>query len=157
MTKWAEMDARSRDALVAEKVMGGKWMRYHDAGYEDPDSHDNKVHAFIVTGDNFAAFQKYADYVEDTGECARDNYSWIARYTREIAAAWEVVEKMEADGFCPMLVNDDHGNWALTFDAVSELGPEVKWLNVMLDDVVWHPNPADAICHNSLRAKGVEI
>ena len=82
------------DALVAENVMGGKWIRFHDADYPDPDTEDGRVHATIVLPKDFD-FLCPPEYVEDTGECPRTRYSWIPRYSTDIAAAWEVIDKLD--------------------------------------------------------------
>lgn len=101
------------DVLVAEKVMDGKWIRYIDADYSDPDESDFKVHAFLVVRkddiDSFIGPSRWKNnYVLDTGECKRDRFSWVPRYSKEIAAAWEIVEKLRdkvSMGF------DDQGWW----------------------------------------------
>jgi len=89
-----EMTGREIDALVAEKIMDGKWIRYYQADYEDPDSPDGKVHALIVVGKDLEDFLSQDNYVEDTGECKRDGYNWIKEYSSDISYAWEVLEKV---------------------------------------------------------------
>ena len=89
---------REMDALIAEKVMGGKWLRFHDADYQDPDSGDGRVHALIVLPKDFSLLSP-PDYVEDTGECPRDRYGWIPRYSVDITAAWTVVTKLVEQGY----------------------------------------------------------
>ena len=86
------------DALVAEKAMGGKWIRYIDAGYKDPDTSDGRVHAFLVVRkgdlDSFLGAERWKpNYVLDTGECPRDEFRWVPKYSTNIGEAWAVMEK----------------------------------------------------------------
>lgn len=98
-----ELEAgRELDALVSEQAMGGKWIRYYDANYGDPDEEDGRVHAFLVVRqhdlDSFLGPVGHKEYVIDTGECVRDRYSWVPKYSTDIAAAWEVANKIK--GLC---------------------------------------------------------
>ena len=91
---------RELDALVGEKVMGGKWIRFKDANYPDPDEQDGRVHAFLVIPkkdlDSFISGNlSHDNYVLDTGECKRDRVSWVPNYSTDIGEAWKVVEKMK--------------------------------------------------------------
>lgn len=87
------------DAWIAEKVMGGKWVRWHDTNYSDLSTEDGWVHATIILPKDFD-FLCPPDYVEDTGECPRTRFGWIPEYSTDIAAAWEIVERMVDDYSC---------------------------------------------------------
>ena len=93
---------RELDALVAEKAMGGKWIRFSEADYPDPDESDGRVHAFLVVRpddiDSFIGPSRWKNnYVLDSGECKRDRVSWVPRYSEDIAAAFEIMAKL---GIC---------------------------------------------------------
>lgn len=93
------LEGRSLDALIAEKVFGAKWIRFYDAKYWDPDCHDHKVHAMLVLPEDQDFFLKDFShgkymYVEDTGECPRDHYDRVPKYSQDIAAAWLVVQAL---------------------------------------------------------------
>lgn len=80
-------------------------------------------------------------------------YKWLPRaFSTDIAAAWEVVEKLRGDGFEPAIVGDDHGHWAVVYEGVSELGDKVPWLNVPVDEALWAATVPHAICLAALRA-----
>jgi len=113
--KWSEMDARERDALVAEKVMGWepsllKHLRYHG---------DPKIR------------------------------SRLPRFTTEIGPAWEVVKKMEAEG------------WGWTADRRSRAGEPFQYpFRFHRGTDIHRADCADvreSICLAALRAKGVEV
>jgi hypothetical protein len=67
--KWSDMSPRERDALVAEKVMGWKWLRDIDDEYYVFATDDNQYNNRVV-GHDFCP-------------------------SETISAAWEVVEKMD--------------------------------------------------------------
>ncbi len=127
------------NALIAE-MMGGKWIRYHDADYPDPDSGDGKVHALIILPKNFD-FLCPPKYVEDTGECPRDRYGWIPEYSSDFIAAWSAHKFI-------------HDNWsfsqrnryynALTKVMHKRLGTMVAW-----PDLLGFLEPSD-ICRAAL-------
>ncbi len=88
-------------------------------------------------------------------EFARDVAAWgtshhrleaVPGYSTDISAAWEVVEKMEANGYCPSLVNDDHGHWAMSFEGESPITEKCPWVTVHVDEVEWADTAPHAIC-----------
>lgn len=70
---------RELDALVAEKVMGWRWISYNNNGFilVPPDQHSRMKPEYV--------FQDKAGSREHAG---------LPRYSTDIAAAWEVVEKL---------------------------------------------------------------
>ena len=118
------MDTREIDRLVSEKVMGLSVLPIYDDVPPRP-----------ITG-----------YEIHT---APGQYARLPHYSIDIAAAWEVVEKMKADGWA---VNIYSGNgsqcWEAEFghpsDRSQDAGSETS------------PLPL-AICLAALRVKGVEV
>ena len=66
--------------------------------------------------------------------------------------AWEVVLYFESKGWCPNLVNDDNGHWALSFVGLNDL-PPCTYQNVWIDSPEqWCDTAPHAICHTALLA-----
>jgi hypothetical protein len=64
--------------------------------------------------------------------------------------AWEVVLYFESKGWCPNLVNDDAGHWALSFVGVNDLSP-CTYQNVWIDfPEQWCDTAPLAICRSAL-------
>lgn len=88
------MDERAIDVQVAEKVMGWKWMHIlakHNGRNED--------YSRLVPGHTYEAFIEEPNAVWQPGILGvRDNFS-VPHYSSDIAAAWAVVEHMQALGF----------------------------------------------------------
>jgi hypothetical protein len=127
MYKWSEMKPRERDALVAKHVM-------------------------IAIPEK----SEYGIYVNDAGNpisydgwrIGNTWYMHIPFYTTDISAAWEVVEKMVADGWEPHIDYDvNHsGIWEvcfghMSFDAEYHIGKSIT----------------EEICLAALRAVGVDV
>ena len=67
------------------------------------------------------------------------------------------VEKMEAEGYCPSLVNDDHGRWAMSFEGESPIMGKCPYVTVILDEVDWADTAPLAICLAALAAVGASV
>ena len=116
--KWSEMDARERHALVAEKVMG-----WHEGMTRDEWPH-------WFSDEDGAAHMR------------------APSYTTEIGPAWQVVEKMEAEGFDYYIGNDE-----VSFDRGDHMEPDYRCGGAFYDS----GKTPESICLAALRAKGVEI
>lgn len=123
MLKWSELSPRERDALVAEKVMG-----------------------FTVTdwptGKSFPVTSAIA-----AGVLSERQESRIPHYTTQIAAAWEVVEKLRREKMLVTVVSDEDGGW----------NAEMWDYNNRQSGEVFAESAPEAICLAALRACGVEI
>jgi len=128
--KWTEMTPRERDALVAEKVFGNKvsWFSLHvnSLGYEEnlPDKDgDCPMQLMLADGE----------------------WSTIPKYTTDISAAWEVMEKMRKSG-CLVSVHNVFGGYRST---VVPHEHDAFWGDA--------PTAPEAICLAALRAVGVDV
>lgn len=135
---------RYLDALVGEKAMDGKWIRFSDADYPDPDEPDNRVHAFLVVRpDDIESFiggtRGKPNYVLDTGECVRDRFSWVPRYSEKMEDAFQVLDKL---GLVLGRVGDQ---WAAAVSPSCLCGQEVELA----------PTAPLAICAAALRKAGI--
>jgi len=126
---------REIDALVAEKVMGWTLERYEDgrpaktpADYADAANNDGwSWHG--QPGDSEA-------------------YTW--KPSTDIAAAWQVVEKMRAEGWSVQLRSNVYDPF-WDCDAVRGYASTgIKHSGTAIE-------PARAICLAALRAKGIEV
>jgi hypothetical protein len=64
--------------------------------------------------------------------------------------AWEVVLYFENEGWCPNLVNDDAGRWALSFVGMNDM-PPCTYQNVWIDfPEQWCDTAPHAICRSAL-------
>lgn len=130
------MDLRQIDALVAEKVMGFKVV-------DDPLVSLNGVryiHKIEVAWDHGEGFTgKGRQWPERIGT--------LPRYSSEIAAAWQVVERLIALGYRLDI------RWLLSnqWDVIFEKWPDPRRISKA------DPSCALAICLAALRAVGVEV
>lgn len=86
MKPWAEMTARERDALVAEHVMGWRWVKVTpDKAFYGDDA--IKLGGFWLDG----TCSVNTTRADGTPNCPH--------YSTNIAAAWEVVERMGSLGW----------------------------------------------------------
>ena len=145
------MTDRELDALVAEKVMGARWFGTEGA---DPPSLKVKLPRFMVY---VLCLRGGEPNMPDWDVCGRPEI-WndsaldeIPHYSTDIKAAWEVVEKMRADGFVGEFVQDVPDGASARF-----------WDNPLFEAFTETKMPADdtlplAICLAALRAKGVKV
>lgn len=88
---------RELDALIAEKVMGWNKFTSHPEGWTDV----GEGPWFIIPGEI---------------KCEAVRSDEIPAYSTDIAAAWEVVEKMRVDGFNFQIHNvNEQVNWVALF------------------------------------------
>jgi hypothetical protein len=103
----AEIDAmpagREMDALVAEKVMGFVVMRHRDV---DGQHIEHGPDEWMRGPDGEAP--RYAYMVP------------VDHYSTDIAAAWEVVEKLKPDDWAFRVEVLDDGDWWASFSATAE-------------------------------------
>jgi hypothetical protein len=48
-------------------------------------------------------------------------------------------------GYAPCLVSDDNGRWAVSCSGIYPASGEIRWMNVLLDDVIWCDTPESAV------------
>ena len=146
MKDWNAMSPRERDALVAEKVMGREprttWIATNDGG--------KSCCASTSTRGPWRDRADLAEWLEDQQAKGYHRDYEIAkweshpRYTTDIAAAWEVVEKMHGDGRDVWISYFEEGDIQVQVDSAdAHLG-----------------SPASApetICLAALRAMGVDV
>jgi len=121
-----EMTPRERDALVAEKVMGWTVIETDDCGGVDN---------FWLSKDGQHPYHNEFGIDLDLPE-----------YTRLIAAAWKVVEKMEAEGYDYIIAPDEV--------AFATLETAEAWGE---DPTAGNGSIPEAICLAALRAKGIDV
>lgn len=123
MLKWSELSAKERNELVATKVVG--WTR----------------------GEHLGLKRMVWRYPE--GQVI-DGFDWqneVPRFSEEIAAAWEVVEKLRRERMNISVVSDEDGGWNV----------EMWDYNNRQSKEVFADTAPEAICLAALRACGVEI
>jgi hypothetical protein len=76
-------------------------------------------------------------------------------YSSDMAAAWQVVEKLADDGYCPGLIFDDNGHWSLSLDGSQNVptkeGEQDIWTNFYVEADAWFDDAALAICVTVLK------
>lgn len=91
---------------------------------------------------------KLMGFSESARECD------IPDYSTEMEAAWQVVEKLNADGGCYSLINDDAGHWALSSDgqqSIPEKFPGDIWTQFIIEADLWADTAPLAICIAALK------
>ena len=79
-------------------------------------------------------------------------------YSFDISAAWEVVEKLVSEGYCPALIYDDSGHWALSFDGMQSFpvavggDPDEIFTTCFVPKIYWCNTAPLAICRAALLA-----
>ena len=75
----------------------------------------------------------------------------ISHYSTDISAAWEVVLHFMNAGWCPNLINNDNGQWALSFVGVNDIPctSQTSWID---DQRLWCDEAPLAICRAALLA-----
>lgn len=147
MKTWDEMDSRSKDALVATEVMGSD-MRHewdNDGWCEDCGAQETRF-AQMYWDQNPWHQKKHPRPVET--RCNGKPYS------TDIGYAWEVVEKMEADGWRFVLHNGvQHPEYTHRADFHDDVRPFVPDGHHVAGGV----SAPEAICLAALRAKGIDL
>lgn len=131
---------RELDALIAEKVMG--WKRIP----VPPDANGHFAGEALMQTDPPPNFRW-----NPLGKIPFD--TWVPHFSTDIAAAWQVVEKLVAEGYCPALLYDDEGHWGLFFDGVSQAEAQPESY-VVFTTPAWADTAPLAICLAALKAKG---
>ena len=131
---------RELDALVAEKVMGWTWC----AG---PRPFDGMIMRWLFApGKEKLSLAKGN---EPMGSLSMPHYS------TDVAAAWEVVERLVDDGHCPGLIFDDNGHWALPLEGTQNCpmgpGPQDIATSFFIEADMWAETAPLAICRAALR------
>jgi hypothetical protein len=100
----------------------------------------------LVECDRWRAQRYYPpEYIKDKGDCEHEHcrpVGFCTSYSTDIAAAWEVVEKMRADGNEPDVWVDGDGDWRCSV-FVGEPPKEFSW---------YAPTAPLAICRAALLA-----
>jgi hypothetical protein len=142
------MIVREIDALVAEKVLGCHVQRHYFGG-----AVGRKGGEFIYA-DCGCTPPVHGDWGEM--ECGE-----ILGYTTDIAAAWQVVEKLNAEGGCYSLINDDNGHWAMASDGIQNVpdgdDPADIATSFWVEKDLWADTAPMAICLAALKAVGCDL
>jgi hypothetical protein len=128
---------RELDALVAERVMGMVW-RHSDsppAGFRSPRMYDTPWR-WLIPSDNA--------YPRATGD-EKPYLENIPHYSTDIAAAFQVVEKLRADDYQVIVVCEPVGE-------KRQFSCEIARLSDRGSDVETGDTAPLAICHAALRA-----
>lgn len=161
---WLEMSKRERDALVAEKAMGWRWMRYPApnnpelklTGLFPPEApericvangYDQVWEPSDTDAPRFSNW--YACVWWENGELQRG----IPHYSTDIAAAWRVVERLQQRGLTVVVRNGStlgrhYGGCVVR---VLDFKEKQKWEALSLDSA------PEAICLAALKAHGIEL
>jgi hypothetical protein len=96
-----------------------------------------------------------------TGGMDGRGFAWIPRYSEDISAAWEVVERMKTDDWSFRFSNNAWANGqqsAAFFKAVNAIGKDILAGDYVYEDNAWviADSAPLAICKAALKAKGVE-
>ena len=122
---------RELDALVAEKVMGWRSTK----GWED----------CWATG--AGPYYWPGDGRMPVGHAA---------FSTDIAPAWKVMEKMVENGYCPAILSDDNGHWALSLDGWQNVPdgdePQDITTTFLVEAALWADTVPLAICRAALLA-----
>lgn len=80
----------------------------------------------------------------------------VYKFSTDIADAWTVVEHMVNNGYCPGLLFDDNGHWALAFDGAQSLSigdePDDVSTSFFVEKNLWCDTAPLAICRAALLA-----
>lgn len=131
---------RELDILVAEKVMGWKRVNYEQLF---PSQAGRKELSMYWYDSN----DKETRLAEDSDDYYQPEEAWSPSI--DISAAWEVVKKMQEDGFDL----DLHYKPEYTIVCFEKI---VDGLTVAESGEVWSNTPLHAICLAALKAVGVE-
>ena len=84
----------------------------------------------------------------------------VLPYSTVDAAAWEVVEKLVNDGYCPGLIYDDNGHWALSLEGTQNvpIGPDPQDIatSFFVSADMWCDTAFLAICRTVLKVVNAE-
>lgn len=122
---------KEMDTLVGETVMG--WHLIPDEYIDD----------------EFEGIKHWAQmWLDKDNKLMHNEFS----PSEDMNDAWEVVLYFESEGWCPNLVNDDAGHWALSFIGMNDLSP-CTYQNVWIDfPELWCDTAPHAICRAALLA-----
>ena len=143
MKTWAEMDARERDALVAEKLFG--WVRHPLPNGQDKDR-DNYTARWKTPWDAECDAKIHDDGQWHPKEYWTTGYN-MPGYTSVIEDAWQVVEKMQEEGDV-FIESWSDGEWTVSNKPLGFRDGGV---------VESAPTAPEAICLAALRAKGLDV
>lgn len=150
------MDNREIDMLIAEKVMEWKWMR-SVPGHKFGDGSaltDDRVRAFLVnpTDDSFI---RICELIDDDGKYPRICGATLPYYSTDISTAWQVIQKMQADGW-HYEIGDMHNDPShLVKFGRGKYNPYDNLFDE--EHSATAPTPWLAICLAALEAVGVDI
>lgn len=79
----------------------------------------------------------------------------IPRYSRDIAAAWLIIDRDVNNGGCPAIVNDDNGHWAVATSGIQNVpeGPDTFdcYSTFIIEKGRWYDTVPMAICMHYLK------
>lgn len=107
---------RELDALVAERVMGWEQHDFHHVGD-------------FVRPDAWRRFAENGHFAHHIQPHEWMRWQDVPAYSTDIAAAWQVVEKMKAEGYEACIDSDSDGDWSVIFT----MNGEGIWCSVKKD------------------------
>ena len=132
---------RELDELVVE-VMGWRissWVDETDGGYN----------LFDVNGNYKAKWDAPERFKHELDP----RHRWSPSI--DIKAAWQVVEWLVDKGYCPGLLYDDNGHWALALEGMQDvpIGPDPQDIatSFFVDSIMWADTAPLAICKAALK------
>lgn len=151
----AELAGRDLDAVVAVRVMGWEWLERLEDLYQRP----RKVIypplgpdwiRFNYFWDKYSPAQPTTERFSDWDECCKrvDGATGMPRYSTDIAAAMEVVEKMRESWSVEIYCDFPDREWNVTF---CKRDPEAQWIQTDTHSVDSESLP-EAICRAALIA-----
>ena len=124
------------DVLMAERVMGWKTLPNPDGSitiYNQADKYLGLIWCEVDYPDCGPYWQPSTD----------------------IAAAWEVIEKLADEGHCPGLIYDDNGHWALSLEGAQDvpIGPDPQDIatSFFVNADMWCDTAPLTICRAALK------
>lgn len=76
----------------------------------------------------------------------------VPTFSRTIAAAWLVVDKLVNTGYCPSILFDDNGHWCMSLSGIGGVGHSFS-TPCTDDGTIWCDTVEEAICKAALLAK----
>lgn len=135
---------RELDALVAEKIFGSLWR-----AYRSDDEEKSVIRLFAPSRADYCEEIQYKNQWGTSSGFYPTDYPDLPAYSTDIAAAWEVVEKVGTGWLYLSLLQDSDkvaGYWRAAFHRLKETPQLVDADTAPL-----------AICLAALKAVGVEV
>ena len=130
---------RELDALVAEQHFGWQWALFEQAFTEAA------TRTLVLP--NSSMLERPASGKEQR---SKHYHCRVPHYSTDDAPAWEVVDKLLDEGYCPALLYDDNGHWALSLEGMQNvpIGPDPQDIatSFFINADMWCDTRPLAIC-----------